>query len=54
VAKRKVRRDLPKCTAILLCERMIYNVETERNSVIEILDTIHGPDFPSTVGPVGT
>jgi hypothetical protein len=33
---------------------MIYNAETDRNSVIEILDAIHVPEFPSTVGPVAT
>ncbi len=53
VARRRAPRELPECTAILLCERAIYNPETERNSVIEVLDRIDMPDFPSTVGPVG-
>ena len=38
MARRKAPGDPPKCTAILLCERTIYNAETEKNSVIEILD----------------
>jgi hypothetical protein len=33
---------------------MIHNSETQQNSVIEILDTIHTADLPSTLGPMGT
>ena len=42
-------RDLPECTAILLCERFIFNANTQRNTVV---DTMSVWEYPFTVGPL--
>ena len=50
VARRRTPGLLPRCQALLLCERVILNAETRRNSVIEILDWIYVMGVPVTVG----
>ncbi len=52
VARRRTPGVLPRCQALLLCERVILNAETLRNSVIEILDWIYVTGVPATVGPL--
>jgi hypothetical protein len=52
VARRKTPRVSPKCQALVLCERVILNAETMRNSVVEILDGISATSVPFTVGPL--
>ncbi len=52
VARRRTPGVLPRCQAVLLCERVILNAETLRNSVIEILDWIYVAGVPATVGPL--
>ena len=43
-------RTLAEMPGALLCERVILNAETRRNSVIEILDWIYVMGVPVTVG----
>jgi hypothetical protein len=52
VARRRTPGVSPRCQALLLCERVILNAETLRNSVIEILDGIYVTGVPATVGPL--
>jgi hypothetical protein len=52
VARRRTPGVLPRCQALLLCERVILNAQTLRNSVIEILDWIDVTGVPATVGPL--
>lgn len=52
MAKRRAPRKPPRCTAILLCERAIFNKETEKNSVVEVQDTIPVWQVPTSVGPL--
>lgn len=52
MARRRTPGVSPRCQALVLCERVILNADTLRNSVIEILDWIYVAGMPAAVGPL--
>jgi hypothetical protein len=42
----------PRCKALLLCEQIIIDAQSERPSLINIFDAVHAEEFPAEIGPL--